>query len=248
MGCFGLSGLKAQSNGLGSFAEVIKNPAVSLGAGVGGLIIILANRLMAMSALPESALGVVSDIQSRSDILAVMACSAVLLNALSDQEFATRERDVIALVGYALKTPIVTNNQLPQQDREKYLWLMNSILSTTPIKSICIFNEKYEFLGGAGVLSQPPSQLTNVMIQSSPILSKAIVQDEEVYLPDLQILPGKIEFSYLPINCQSVYILPLPMPQGGAIVVGTNQAKVLKYLDLNRIRSLVEIFGVRMAP
>eukprot|EP01031_Cornospumella_fuschlensis_P035615 gene35615-43193_t len=221
LGHCGLGRLAAQSNGLGSFTEVIKNPAVSLGAGVGGLIIILVNRLMAMSALPETALGVVSDIQSRSDILAVMACSAVLLNALSDQEFATRERDVIALVG---------------------------ILSTTPIKSICIFNEKREFLGGAGVLSQPPNQLTNVIMQSSPILSKAIVQDEEVYLPDLQILPGKIEFSYLPINCQSVYILPLPVPQGGAIVMGTNQAKVLKYLDLNRIRSLVEIFGVRMTP
>lgn len=54
-----------------------------------------------------------------------------------------------------------------------------------------------------------------------PILQKALRLSEEVYLPDLQILPGKVEFSYLPINCQSVLILPLP--DGGAVAMGTNQ-------------------------
>ena len=56
-----------------------------------------------------------------------------------------------------------------------------------------------------------------------PILEKALRLSEEVYLPDLQILPGKVEFSYLPINCQSVLVLPLP--GSGAVVMGTNQGK-----------------------
>jgi hypothetical protein len=47
-----------------------------------------------------------------------------------------------------------------------------------------------------------------------------------------QILPGKVEFDYLPINCQSVLILPV---NNGAV-------KILKLKDLNRIRSLVAIF------
>jgi Cofactor assembly of complex C subunit B, CCB2/CCB4 len=55
-----------------------------------------------------------------------------------------------------------------------------------------------------------------------------------------QILPGKVEFTYLPINCQSVLVLPLP--SGGAAVMGTNQAKVLKLNDLNRVRSVVNIY------
>ena len=56
----------------------------------------------------------------------------------------------------------------------------------------------------------------------------------------MQILPGKIEFFYLPINCQSVVIVPLP--NGQAAVMGTNQAKVLTLKDLNRIRSTVNIY------
>ena len=63
---------------------------------------------------------------------------------------------------------------------------------------------------------------------------------EEVYLPDLQILPGKVEFTYLPINAQSVLILPLG--PGSAVVIATNQAKVLKVKDLGRIRSLTAIY------
>lgn len=84
----------------------------------------------------------------------------------------------------------------------------------------------------------------------------------------VQILPGKVEFSYLPINCQSVLVLPAPVPPQsaappagaaaaaaaagadadaddeavGAIVVGTNQAKNLKFADLNRIRSAASVF------
>lgn len=54
-----------------------------------------------------------------------------------------------------------------------------------------------------------------------------------------QILPGKVEFDYLPINCQSVLILPV---NNGAVIMSTNQAKILKLKDLNRIRSLVAIF------
>ena len=55
----------------------------------------------------------------------------------------------------------------------------------------------------------------------------------------LKILPGKVEFYYLPINAQSLLILPIP--QGGAVVISTNQAKILKLKDLNRIRSVVAI-------
>ena len=54
------------------------------------------------------------------------------------------------------------------------------------------------------------SALGNAGRSGMPILEKALRLSEEVYLPDLQILPGKVEFSYLPINCQSVLVLPLP--------------------------------------
>ena len=60
---------------------------------------------------------------------------------------------------------------------------------------------------------------------------------EEVYLPDLQILPGKVEFYFLPANAQSLVILPL-QSAGGAVVISTNQAKVLRLSDLQKIRAV----------
>ena len=69
------------------------------------------------------------------------------------------------------------------------------------------------------------------------IFDKAIAEGEEVYLPDLQILPGKIEFTFLPINAQSIVILPL-RSAGGAVVISTNQAKVLRLIDLQKIRTV----------
>ncbi len=52
---------------------------------------------------------------------------------------------------------------------------------------------------------------------------------------------GKIEFTYLPINCQSVLILP--NGKSDAVIVGTNQAKALKLKDLKKIREAVDIFS-----
>jgi len=77
-------------------------------------------------------------------------------------------------------------------------------------------------------------------INPGKILANSINNMEETYLPDLQILPGKIEFTYLPINCQSVLIVPFS--QSGAVVVATNKAKSLKLIDLKKIRTTVSIF------
>lgn len=54
----------------------------------------------------------------------------------------------------------------------------------------------------------------------------------------LQILPGKIEFTYFPVNCQSVLILPLSRSRNLAVAMGTNEAKVLKLEDLVKLRAL----------
>ena len=72
-----------------------------------------------------------------------------------------------------------------------------------------------------------------------PILNKGF-NGEEVYLPDLQILPGKIEFSYLPVNCQSVLIFPLY--NNKVAIMGTNQAKIIKLDDLAKIRLSLDVF------
>ena len=69
-------------------------------AGSLGLTAILLNRLAILDLS-------VSDFQSRLDLIATMAASALLLNALTQQEIETRERDSITLVGYSCTKTLV---------------------------------------------------------------------------------------------------------------------------------------------
>lgn len=211
----------------------IKSPALSLGAGVAGIFILLANRL-------TQDMDKVTDVHSRADIISVVACSALLLNVLSEQDIVARDREPVALVGFALKVPLIDEQALPSvAQHEATRWYIQSVLDATPATSVHVLIAG-AVVGRGGVLGQGDSRTPGLDLPSMSILRKTLTQGEEVYLPDLQILPGKVEFTYLPINAQSVLILPLEA--GSAVVVATNQAKALKVGDLGRIRALTAIF------
>ena len=162
-----------------SLSDIINNPAISIGAGVGGIFILLANRL--------SFGDIVSDVQSRADIISVIACSALLLNALSEQDITARTRDAVPLVGYALKTPLLS----PLLDAAKaasLTWCINSILKTTPATSVHIILDN-NFLARGGVVGTSDDRaVSNVKnVENMPILQKTLRIGEEIYLPDLQV-------------------------------------------------------------
>jgi hypothetical protein len=217
-----------------SLATFLESPILSIGAGVGGIVLLLINRL-------GLGFDIISDVQSRADIIAVIGCSALLLNVLSEQDITARNRDPVPLVGFALKSPLIAEDLNPKL-KVAVEWCVNTILQTTPVTSVHVISPASTVWGRGGVVGQGDDRTTSSLkgIDKMPILQKTLKLSEEVYLPDLQILPGKVEFSYLPINVQSVLLLPLP--NGGAVAMGTNQAKVLKVKDLNRIRSCVAIF------
>lgn len=210
--------------------DTLQSPNFSIIAGSTGLTILLINRL---------ALGLegVSDVQSRLDIVSVIACSAVLLNALSEFEIEARERDAVGLVGYALRKPVVFRKG---SEGNALKWLCNALIGPLPITSLHIIDAKGSVFCRAGVVGMGDELESKTLnINNMPILNKGF-NGEEVYLPDLQILPGKIEFSYLPVNCQSVLIFPLDNDK--VAIMGTNQAKIIKLDDLAKIRLSLDVF------
>ena len=59
-----------------------------------------------------------------------------------------------------------------------------------------------------------------------------------------------MEFSYLPINAQTVVLLPLPLlslpgapnkTSGGALILAANRAKVFKFSDLARLKAAAAV-------
>lgn len=199
--------------------------------GSAGLITLLLNRLY-------TGLEAVSDGQSRADLIAVVATSGVLLDWLSNQEVQRRERDPVPLAGYALRAAEISPT-VQETARPVMKWLTDSILAINFISSVHVVLNK-EFIVRNGVIGYDDRNAT-YDIAKFPILADAISSRKQVYLPDLQILPGKVEFAYLPLNCQSVLILPLKDLRG-VIIVGTNKAKCFDFKDIEKIAGCIELF------
>ena len=172
-----------------SLADIINNPAISIGAGVAGIFVLLANRL--------SFGDIVSDVQSRADIISVIACSALLLNVLSEQDITARTRDAVPLVGYAMKNPQI---QMKAGEVEGALsaqtnalkWTINSILKTTPATSVhVILNNSFLARGGVVGMGDDRVSFDVKNVDKMPILDKTLKLGEEIYLPDLQVRKNK---------------------------------------------------------
>lgn len=156
---------------------------VSLGVGVAGILLLLVNRL-------SLSLDIVSDAQSRADIVAVLACSALLLNVLSDQEIETRERDKVALVGFAISsTAPLVSAEASTSFRTAAEWLVDAIMSCTPATSVHIISSTGKIEAAAGVVASTKEKLLQLQLtpQGCKILKEAIDKREEVYLPDIQV-------------------------------------------------------------
>ena len=168
-----------------SLADIINSPGISIGAGVGGIFVLLANRL--------SFGDIISDVQSRADIISVIACSALLLNVLSEQDITARTRDAVPLVGYAMKTPQVQEAVVgeSQSKREALAWCVGTILKTTPATSVHVILDD-NFLVRGGVVGMGDDRASSEVknVGQMAILQKTLRIGEEVYLPDLQVIFG----------------------------------------------------------
>ena len=202
---------------------------LSLGFGTLGLMVILINRL----SIPLES---VSNLQSRSDIISVIALSALLLSSISDQDIQTKERPSVSLVGYSIKNVEILSDNKNIGSTASIEFVLQSLSNIATVTSVHLYS-KGKFLGRCGVVGNKNEEIVNM-----PILDDVLRSKKQVYLPDLQIIPGKIEFTYLPINCQSVLIVPLISSDGGAIIVGTNKAKSFQSGDIEKIITIVETF------
>ncbi|CAM9614776.1 unnamed protein product, partial [Heterosigma akashiwo] len=211
----------------GSLLDFLKSNSFAIGSGCTLLVLLIINRLFT----PD-----LYDSQSRSDIITVITTGSLILNAFSDVDVKVREAEKVELEGptaYEYSKQIST-----EQDRKDIEWAAETLLTTIPCKSILIYYQG-KTLARFGVVGK------NKKIVRAPILDKAMKSDSELYLPALQVLPGKVEFDYLPENCQSVLIQPIPgrSPEDeaiGAVVMGGDQARCFTQRDIAVSRRVVQ--------
>jgi len=205
-----------------------------------GLIVCLVNRLNADFDSGETMTG----IQSRSDILAVVACGSVLLNGLTKLDVTSALAEQVQLEGSKFKTSVIAES-ISEYDRDNLIWGIDSLLSSTPATSAIILSSgndgSWKTVAISGILPKNEYVRNGVgAMDKSPIIDRFRKQKgnnrSETYLPTLQALPGKFEFRYLPGNTQAALLLPLggndESSSCSVLVLGSDTAKIFTPKDV----------------
>ena len=239
----------------------------SLLFGMIGIVILLLNRIISF---PEDAAFEAS--RSRIDLLGVFAAGSVLLNGITKLDVESVTAEQVALEGVNEGRVVWYNDDFEynESNKAKVEWTLSSLIKCSPARTAVMLG-KTQKEGGSwiplamtGILPSDTSLRTSLRTNSTPILDRMLRDDgsikggtvggtevigsqkrkgpNESYLPTLQALPGKIEFSYLPSNAQEALLLPVPPPSSTtdevdgcryAIVLGGDTAKSFAPRDIS---------------
>jgi hypothetical protein len=188
-------------------------------AGSLGSILLLINRFTT-PALTES--------QARSDVLGVILSGVLILVGLLWQQIQPRSPDAVTLIG---EEGIEFAPNLPDTIKTELAWASHLVLTNTVTQSLVVYY-KDKVLLRRGILGKNPQVIPG------KILQRVLETQKPVYLVNLTLYPGKIEFDYLPINTQGVICQPLG--NDGAIILGANIPRSYSKQDENWIEGIAD--------
>jgi hypothetical protein len=185
--------------------------------------------------------------ETRSDLLAVFACGAVLLNGVSKLDVTSALAESVVLDGSTLAEPALYHHDSMNNDTVR--WALSAILAATPAVTVVLLEfddtskSSWRTVACAGIVPEEDNFRRGTTLDSNPILSRFLKdKNTETYLPTLQALPGKVEFSYLPPNTQEALLLPIisasTTSAGKVLVLGSNTAKSFTPRDIAWCRVL----------
>jgi hypothetical protein len=233
------------TNSFDAGLSFLSSDIVSIVLGAVGLVVIVAHRL----SLIDEILDTTSMAQqTRTDLLAVFACGSVLLDGITKLDVTSALSESVSLNGVVLDEPIVNgddnDNANASNPNPTISWALQSVLQATPCMSAVVMekknnknnnNDEWTVTAMAGTVPR-----TNVPVpEVTPILDRVASQTiKETYLPTLQALPGKFEFTYLPPNTQLALLIPIRV--GQVLVLGSNTAKSFSPRDVAWCRVVAE--------
>ena len=188
---------------------------------VGGIagVLLLTNRLLTPQ-LTES--------QARSDALGVILSAVLILTGLLWQQVQPRSPDAVELSG---EEGFELAAELPDEVKTELAWASHLLLTNTVTRSLVVYYQDKVLLrrGILGVTSD---------IKPGAILKRVLEKQKPVYLVDLKLYPGRIEFDYLPENTQG--IICQPIGDRGVLVLGANAPRSYTKQDENWIEGIAD--------
>jgi hypothetical protein len=188
---------------------------------VGGVagVLLLTNRVLT-SQLTES--------QARSDALGVILSAVLILTGLLWQQVQPRSPEAVNLIG---EEGLELAPELPEEVKTELAWASHLLLTNTVTRSLVVFYQGKVLLR-RGVLGVNPE------VKPGAILSRVMEKQKPVYLVDLKLYPGRIEFDYLPENTQGVICQPLG--DQGALILAANAPRSYTKQDENWIEGIAD--------
>jgi Cofactor assembly of complex C subunit B, CCB2/CCB4 len=171
--------------------------------GVGGIAgtFLLVNRLISEGLTPA---------QSRSDVVGVILCAVMVLIGLLWQRVQPRNPDAVVLLG---KEGLEMSADLSAAVQTELAWASHLLLTNTATRSISLYNDGQTILR-RGILAEQGQ------VVPGPILERVLKTQKPIYLVDVKVYPGRIEFNYLPENVQGLVCQPVGTK--GVLILAAN--------------------------
>ena len=136
--------------------------------------------------------------QARSDVVGIILSGTLVLVGLLWQQMQPKSPDAVTLIG---EEGIEFNIHLDEETQIDLAWASHLLLNNTVTKSVIIYY-KNDILLRRGILGE------NNKVAPGKILNKVLQEQKPIYLVNLELYPGKIEFDYLPENTQGIICQP----------------------------------------
>jgi 4-amino-4-deoxy-L-arabinose transferase-like glycosyltransferase len=172
-----------------------------------------------------------TDSQARSDVMGIILCAVLVLTGLLWQRVQPRSPDAVELQG---TEGFELDDTLPDVVQTELAWASHLLLTNTVTRSLVVYYHG-TVLMRRGILG-PTADVTQ-----GPILQRVLEKGKPVYLVDLKLYPGRVEFSYLPENTQG--LICQPMGHQGALILGANAPRSYTRQDEAWIEGIADKLG-----
>lgn len=188
---------------------------------VGGLAgtLLLVNRLLTDSLTTS---------QARSDAIGVIISAVLILTGLLWQQVQPRSPEAVDLVG---EQQFDLEVDLPESVKTELAWASHLLLTNTVTRSVVVWWQGKVLLR-RGILP------ATTEVKLGAIVQRVLDKQKPVYLVDLKVYPGRIEFSYLPENTQGVICQPIG--KQGVLILGANAPRSYTRQDENWVAAIAD--------
>ena len=185
-----------------------------------GGVMLLTNRLLTSQ---------LTDSQARSDALGVVLSAVLILTGLLWQQVQPKQPDAVDLIG---EQGFELLPDLPEEVKTELAWASHLLLTNTVTGSLVIWYQGKVLLR-RGILAANSSE-----VKPGAILQRVLEKQKPVYLVNLKLYPGKIEFDYLPENSQG--LICQPISNQGALILAANAPRSYTKQDENWIEGIAD--------